>query len=65
MLPSHIYESLPYLYLALALGSIAASGFDAAVVVCASVLITASALILRMRRSYRRSLRHAGLSKRH
>ena len=62
MLPSHIYESLPYLYLILAVGSTTGSGFDGFVLACAAVLGGAAMLILKMRRDYRRSLRAAGLS---
>lgn len=64
MLPSHIYESLPYLYLLLALGAVAGSGMNGAVIVCSAVLASAATMILKMRRNYRRNLRLVGLSQR-
>lgn len=64
MLPAHIYEPLPYAYLGVALASTTASGFNGMVVVCSLILASASALILKMRRDYRRQLRRVGLTSR-
>ncbi|MCB1887757.1 MAG: hypothetical protein KDH20_09125 [Rhodocyclaceae bacterium] len=60
MLPHAIYESLPYLYLGFASLASAASEFNGFVLACAAVMTAASAMIIRMRRSYRRELRLAG-----
>ncbi|MCB1956371.1 MAG: hypothetical protein KDG55_11890 [Rhodocyclaceae bacterium] len=60
MLPHPIYESLPYLYLGFASISSVASDLNGFVLACAAILTGSSAMIIRMRRAYRREMRQAG-----
>lgn len=60
MLPHALYESLPYLYLLLASFASAMTEFNGFVLACALLLSGAAALILRMRHTYRRTLRLEG-----
>lgn len=63
MLPHPIYESLPYLYLGVASIASFATEMNVLVLACALVLTGASAMIIRMRRVYRREMRRVGATR--
>lgn len=57
MLPSHIYEPLPYGYLLASVTGAAAADYSHASLMFSGMLITAACLIIRMRYTYRRQPR--------
>lgn len=64
MLPSHIYEPLPYGYLLTGVIGAAAADYSHASLVFSGLLIATACLIIRMRYSYRRQPRPQGRRRR-